>query len=148
MFHAREVAEAFTDILFLDTSHVGGDTCSQRVVDIMDTCQAEAFLFHIERLWFLNLVLTFLYVTDDTVLLQFGEWVLDGFDVVFFQFTFDDGVISPIDESVLRGLVLDDAHLGIYVILHLETIAVQMVWRNVQEDGDVGAEVIHIVELE
>ena len=45
-------------------------------------------------------------------------------------------------------MVLQDAHLGVYVVLHLEIVAVKVVGRDVEQDGDVGAEVVHIVQLE
>ena len=68
--------------------------------------------------------------------------------MILFQLVFDDGVIVPVNESILVCLVLDNTHLGIHVVLHLEVIAVQMVWSDVQQHGNIGTEVIHIVELE
>ena len=46
------------------------------------------------------------------------------------------------------GLVLDDTHLCIHVVLHLEVVTVQMVRRDIQQDGDIRTEIVHIVELE
>ena len=148
MFYAREVAETLSDILFLDTSYVRGNTCSQRVIDIMLTGKAQTFLFHIEGLRLLNMVLALFNITDNTCLLQFCEGVLDSLDIVFFEFSLDDGVVSPVDESIVFCLILYDTHLGIYVVLHLKVVAVQMVRRDIQEDGNVCSEVIHVVELE
>ena len=69
------------------------------------------------------------------------------------RFTFlnlfgDDGVFVPVDEEVLLVLILQDAHLGIDVVLHLVVVAIQMVGCNVHDDRDVGLEVIHVVQLE
>ena len=66
----------------------------------------------------------------------------------FTQFFRDYGVVSPIDKGILRRLVLDDAHLRIRVVLHAVVITVQMVGRDIQQNGNIGTEVIHIVQLE
>ena len=114
----------------------------------MLTCQTEGFLLHVERFGLLNLIFSFLDITDGTFLLQFREGVLDGLDVVFLQLFLDDGVIVPVDESILRGLVLDDTHLGVHIVLHLEIISVQMVGGDIQQNSYVGTEVVHVVQLE
>lgn len=57
-------------------------------------------------------------------------------------------VISPINELVVSLLVLQNTHLGVHIVLHAEAIAVEMVGRNVQQHGNVGAEAEHIVQLE
>ncbi len=114
----------------------------------MLTCQAQRFLFHIKRLGFLNLILPFLDITDTAVLLQLGEGVLDSLDVILFQLPLDDRVIIPIDEGILWRLILDDTHLGVHIVLHLEIIAVQMVRRDIEQNGNIGTEIIHIIELE
>ena len=148
VFHPGEVAQAFADLFFLDTGNVGRNTGSEGVVDVVLTRQTEALLFHVERFGLLNLVLDLLDVTDDAFLLQFGKRILDGLDVVFLQFGLDDGVVGPVDEGITVGLVLDDTHLGIYIVLHLEVVTVQMVGGDVQQDSDIGPEIIHVVELE
>ena len=64
------------------------------------------------------------------------------------QLIIDVFVIVPIDEGVLRSLVLYDAHLGVHVVLHVELIAIQVVWGNVHQHCHVGTELKHIVKLE
>ena len=64
------------------------------------------------------------------------------------QFVGDVLVARPVDEGVARLLVLHDAHLRVDVVLHDEAVAVQMVRRDVEQHGHVGAEVVHAVELE
>ena len=49
---------------------------------------------------------------------------------------------------VIRCLVLDDAHLGIDIVLELEVVAVEVIGRDVEQNGNVGTEVVHVVELE
>ena len=44
-------------------------------------------------------------------------------------------------------MVLQNAHFRIDIVLHL-VVAVEVVGRDVEQHGDVGAEVVHIVELE
>ena len=114
----------------------------------MTTRQTQAFLLHIERLRPLYFVLSFLDVAYDAFLLQFREGVLDRLNVILLQLPLDDGIVGPVDEGILRCLVLDDTHLRIDIILHLEVVTVQMVGCDVQEDGDIGTEVIHIIQLE
>ena len=67
---------------------------------------------------------------------------------MLFQLSADDGVVVPVDESIFRSLVLRDAEFGIYIFLHAVIVSVQMVRGNVHQDGDIGAELIHIVQLE
>ena len=109
--------------------------------------EAQRLLLHVEGLRLLNDVLSGLYVADAAPLFQFGEGILHGLDVVFLQLALDDGVVVPVDEGVLRRLVLHDAHLGVDIVLHLEVVAVQVVGGDVEQHGDVGAEVVHVVQL-
>ena len=110
--------------------------------------QTETLLFHVKRLGLLNLVLAFLYIANDTFLFQFRERILYGFDVVFLQFSLDDGVVGPVDEGILWRLVLDDTHLGIHIVLHLKVIPVKVIGRDVQQNGNVCTEVVHVIQLE
>jgi len=43
---------------------------------------------------------------------------------------------------------LRDAEFGIHILLHAVIVSVQMVRGNVHQNGDIGAELIHIVQLE
>ena len=110
--------------------------------------ERQLLLLHVERCRSFDGVLAVLHVADGTLLLQLGERILNGFDVVLLQFALDDGVIVPVDERVLVGLVLYDAHLRVHVILHTVVVAVEMIGRDVQQNGDIGVEVVHVVELE
>ena len=66
----------------------------------------------------------------------------------FLHLAVNDGVFGPVDESILCRLVTRDAELGIHVVLEFIIVAVQVVRRDVQQDGDVGFEVIHVIQLE
>ena len=66
----------------------------------------------------------------------------------FFHFFHDDRVALPVDEGVIGSLVAGDAHLGVHVVLETEVVAVHVVGRDVHEDSDVCAEVVHVVQLE
>ena len=57
-------------------------------------------------------------------------------------------VVFPIDERVVFCLVLENAELCVHIVLHLIVVAVKMVGSDVEQHGDVGFEVIHVVELE
>ena len=148
MLHPGEVAKRTTNLVFLDTGDIGSQTGSQRVVYIMTACKTQAFLLHVKRCGILQLVLTLLDVTNDTTLLDVAERALHSLDIVLLQFLRDDGIVSPVDKGILRRLVLDDTHLGIGIVLHLVIVTVQMVRRNVQQNGDVCTEIVHIIELE
>jgi len=148
VLHTGEVAKALPDDIVVHAGDVGGEACCQRVVDIVFAGEAECLLLHVEGRGLFQFVLALLDVTDGAFLLQFREWVLDGLDVVFLQLPFDDGVVVPVDEAVFLCLVLYDAHLGVHVVLHAVVVAVEVVGRDVQQDGDVGTEVIHVVQLE
>ena len=56
--------------------------------------------------------------------------------------------IDPVDESVVRCLVLRNTEFGIDVVLHTMVVSVQMVRSDIHQYGDIGTEVIHIVQLE
>ena len=45
-------------------------------------------------------------------------------------------------------LVLDDAELGIDIVLHTVVITIQVIWGYVHQYGDIGTELIHIIQLE
>ena len=60
----------------------------------------------------------------------------------------DDRIICPIDECIIGSLILDDTHLGINIVLHLEVVTIQVVWRDIQQDGNISTEIVHVIELE
>ena len=64
------------------------------------------------------------------------------------QFPLDDGVIIPEDESIFRSLVLCDAEFGIHIVLHTMVVTVQMIGCDVHQHGNIGTELIHIIQLE
>ena len=110
--------------------------------------EGERLLLHVKRCGVFNLVLSFLDVGYRAVFLDQREGTLHGLDVVFLEFATDDGVVVPVDECVLLGLILQDAHLGVDIVLHLVVVAVEMVGGDVEQHGNIGAEVVHVVELE
>ena len=60
----------------------------------------------------------------------------------------DELVLAPVDEGIVAGLILQDAHLGQGVLLEVVVVAVEVVGRDVHQEGDVHAELVHIVQLE
>ena len=103
---------------------------------------------HIEGCGLLDDILLLLSVGDDVSLVELGEGEKLRLDVVLLELTLDDGVVVPEDEGIVLSEVLRDAHLGVDIVLHLEIVAVEVVRRDVHENGDVGLEVVHVVELE
>ena len=59
-----------------------------------------------------------------------------------------DWGIHPIYKGIVLGLVLNDAHLCVCVVLEIEIVAVKMVRSYVEKHRNVCAEVIHVVQLE
>ena len=57
-------------------------------------------------------------------------------------------ILCPIDKGIVGGLILDYAHLGVNVVLHIEIVPIEMVGGDIHEHGYVSAEGEHIVELE
>ena len=82
------------------------------------------------------------------LLLEFAERHFHRFALHVADLLADDGVVHPVDKVVVALLVLKDAEFSVHVILHLVVIAVQMVGRDVEDDGYVCLEVIHILKLE
>ena len=77
-----------------------------------------------------------------------AEGIHGGLGLHLLQLTCDYGVVVPVNESVARGEILQDAEFGIDVVLHLVFVAVEMVGRDVHKHGYVGPEVVHVFELE
>ena len=148
MFHTLEVTQAVAQGLILDTTQMCSDTCSQTVVHIVLTTETESLLFHIEGSGTLDDILSVGDIAYHTLLLQNTERTHPGLDAILLQFLLDDWVIGPVDKGIVLGLVLQDTHLGISIRLHAVSIAVQMVGGDVEQDGNVGSESVHIVELE
>ena len=64
------------------------------------------------------------------------------------QFLLNNRVIVPEYERVVVCLVLNDSEFSVHVVLHLVIISVQMVGRDIHQDGYIGVELIHIIKLE
>ena len=69
-------------------------------------------------------------------------------NAVFMKLLLYDWVVIPKNECIFLRLVLDDTELGIYIILHLVFVSVQMVWSDVHHYSDISMEFIHVVQLE
>ena len=81
-------------------------------------------------------------------LLDDAEGAHLGFDAILAELCADDGIVVPVDEGIFLCLVLHDSHFGIGILLHRTFVAVQMVGRYVEQNGNVRTEVVHVVELE
>ena len=68
--------------------------------------------------------------------------------VVLCKLARDVFIVCPIDEAVVGSLVLGDAHFRANVAHHFKVVAVEMIGGDVEQHGNVGTEVVHIVELE
>ena len=67
---------------------------------------------------------------------------------ILLQFSLYDWVVCPILKGVLFGLVLQNAHFCVCIVLHVVVVAVKVVWRDIQQHGNVSPELVHVVQLE
>ncbi len=81
-------------------------------------------------------------------LLVLGEWENARFGGDMLELSLDDGVVLPEYECVIAGKVLQNAELGVDVVLELIVVAVEVVGRDVHYHGYVGMEAVHVFELE
>ncbi len=65
-----------------------------------------------------------------------------------FQFTNGNFIIGAIHKKIVFRKVLCDPELGIDIFLQVIIVPVQVVGSNIQENGDIGLEINHTVELE
>ena len=114
----------------------------------MGSVQGKFLLFHIESDRFVDFHFAVFHISDGSVLFHGGERIEMRFQTVLLQFPADDRVVVPVDESVFRRLVLRDAEFGVYVFLHTVIVSVQMVGSDIHQYGDIGTELIHIIQLE
>ncbi len=56
-------------------------------------------------------------------------------------------IIVVVNEKISLGLVLNDPEFGVDVVLELIIIPVEMVRGNIGQNGHIGPEVIHSVQL-
>ena len=131
MRDALERHEALADDLFLDTDDVSGYRSCHRIEDVMPSFERQLVFADRQRVGL-----------RETVGIECGT------EVERLQTPVDDGIFRPIDESIVRRLVARDAELGIDVVLELKIVAVQVVRRYIEQDGDVRLEIVHVVELE
>ncbi len=114
----------------------------------MCAVQRQLLLLHIEGYRFVDFHFTVFHVCDGPVFLDGSERVEMGAQAMLVQLALDDGVVVPEDKSVFRCLVLGDAEFGVHIFLHTVVVTVQVVRCDVHQYGNVGTEVIHIVQLE
>ncbi len=110
--------------------------------------ECQFFLFHVEWRRFLNHIFTVFDVGDGIALMELRERIELGFQVVLLQFSLHDRVVVPENEGIVLRLVASDSHLRINIVLHLVVVAVQMVGRDVHQNGNVRTEVVHVIQLE
>ena len=148
MLHTLESRQSLADDLLGDTRERSRDTCCHRVVQVVLACERQLLLLHIEGIGGGEVEFVGIGISHHAIAFTLSKGIQLGMDAVLRQLALDDGVIVPEDEGILIGLVLQDAELGIHILLHIVVVAVEMVGSDVEQDGDIGTELIHIVELE
>lgn len=105
MLYAREVSQALADDFLLYTRYVGSQSCCQAVVNIMLARKTQFLLLHVEGRGVFQFIDAFLYITYDSIFLDFGEWTSHSLDVILAQLPLDDGVIIPVNKAIVAVLV-------------------------------------------
>jgi len=72
---------------------------------------------------------------------------LSGFQVALPKSIYDYRVIKAIDEIICGFLVLSDPEFGVYILLKIILIPVEMVWCDIQQYGDVSLKIEHAIKL-
>ena len=92
-----------------------------------------AVLFHRKcSVYRFNNYLIIFRISLHAVLICLGEWVKSSLRMPFGDLTGYDRVIVPENEGVVLRLILQDAELSVYIILHLIVITVQMIRCYIQ----------------
>ena len=145
----REGLQAGADDLVADARGLGGQGGGHGVVDVVLAAECQVLQE--------DLGLVALVADDDAVVAQegalgnlflLGEGEHLGLDDDLAELLDRDGVVGVEDEAVLGAEVACDAELGLGVFLEAVVVTVQVVRRDVGDDGDVRTEVIGVVQLE
>ena len=132
------------------------DTCSlccqgrcHGVVDIVLSAKSE--LLEEEVGLFLFIADVDLLALKESALLQFlllGERKHLAAEDYLVKMADGDGIVRVEDEAVVRTQVPGDVELRCHIVLDIVVVAVEMVWGDVGDDGDVRAEIVNVVKLE
>ena len=60
----------------------------------------------------------------------------------------NDGVLAPVDEGILARLVACDTELSIHIVLELVVVSVQVVGRDIEQNGNIRLEIVAVIQLE
>ena len=149
VLHSLEVHQRFPDDLVVYVNGLCRYGCGHRVVDIVLSLQGKFFQVHRVLVVFVaDKQAVFIYEGTLVHLLLLGERELLGREDNPVQFLGADRVIRAEHEAFFLGQVLDNAELGVHIVLHLELVAVQMVRSDVGQYGYVCLEGVHSVQLE
>ncbi|OAV74510.1 hypothetical protein Barb7_01987 [Bacteroidales bacterium Barb7] len=146
--HTDKITQRDTYYIVWNARYFGSKCGGKGIVEIVHTCERQSGLLHfkpaVRRVY--NKVIVF-RIAFYIRLVYCRKGVKSGLGMPDSYLAGDDGVVIPEDESIGVGLVLEDAEFGVRIVLHLVIISVQMVGGDIQQDGDVGFEVVHIVQL-
>ena len=60
----------------------------------------------------------------------------------------NDGVLAPVDEGILARLVACDTELSIHIVLELVVVSIQVVGRDIEQNGNICLEIVAVIQLE
>ena len=148
VLHSGEIAQTLTQCRAVYSRSHRGNACRKRVVHIVFSSERQFLLRHLEMRRTYYLVATVVEICGTSFAFCFGESILGSLDVILRQFLCHHRIVIPIYEAIVFGLVLQYSHLRVYIVLHAVVVTVEMVGSDVQYNGDIGTEVVHVVKLE
>ena len=131
MLYSLEVGEGFTDVFFGNAGKVCEIPAAKELYRLCCPVRASSSCSMLKAIGSVIFHFVIFYVCDGSVFLHGCERIQMSFQTVLCQFLFDDRVIVPEDESVVRCLVLRNTEFGIDVVLHTMVVSVQMVRSDI-----------------
>ena len=149
MRHTRKLHQALADHIVMDVQYLCCQGCRHRVELVMTAAQRQILQRHLQGLYGLRSSYDKVAAVGiGHIMLARTEGIQRRLRTDTRYLAVDDRVLAPVDKCIRRCLVARDAELGIDIVLELKLIPVQMVGSDIHQDGDVGLEIVHIVELE
>ncbi len=151
VFDGLEGRQGLPDHIVADARRLGCQGRRHGVVNIVPS--AECKLLQVQVAFFLLVAHHHLLVLDKGAFFQLHAFLLGerehfGLDDDLVQVVDGDCVVRIKNEAVFLAEVAGDAEFGLHVVFHLVVVTVQVVGRNVGDDGDIGPEIIAVVQLE
>ena len=149
MVHACKLLQTLTNNIVVDIQYLCCQTRSHGVELVVLALQTQFFERHTQRchIWFdTHYQMTAIGICH--VLLIAAKRIQCCLWLNTRNLAIDDWVFAPIDKRILARLVARDTELRIHIILELMVVSIQVVRRDIEQDGNIRTEVVAVVQLE